>query len=127
MPRTARNVSRRLKLRYSRRRLTNDHKYNLTLGRAYITELLQSYRGSYVLAVAAYNSGPSAVKRWLDAYGDPRSDAVDAVDWVEMIPFDETRNYVKRVLESLQVYRRRLGKKEPAYTLENDLENMLRR
>ena len=127
MPRTAYSISRSLGLKYSRSRLTNDYKYNLIIGRAYLKSLLKRYRGSYVLTIAAYNAGPKAVKRWLDRFGDPRSEEIDAVDWIEMIPFDETRDYVQRVLASLQVYRRRLGGTRYVQSLENDLENILSR
>ena len=67
------------------------------------------WKGSYVLAIAAYNAGGGNVRRWVEAYGDPRSSAIDPVDWIERIPFTETRNYVQRVMENLQVYRTRLG------------------
>ena len=68
-----------------------------------------SYDGDYVLAIAAYNAGPARIRRWVAARGDPRDPEVDVVDWIERIPFHETRNYVQRVLENLHVYRRRLG------------------
>ena len=113
LPRTARQVARQLKLRYSRERLTDDPKYNLRLGRAYLSELIERYDGSYILALAAYNAGPARVRRWLDVFGDPRTPEVDPVDWIESIPIYETRNYVQRVLEGLTVYRRRLGAEAP--------------
>ena len=77
---------------------------------------------SYLLAIAAYNAGPSRAKRWIQENGDPRDTLVDAVDWVEMIPFAETRNYVQRVLENLQVYRARLTEQDVALNLEQDLK-----
>jgi soluble lytic murein transglycosylase len=73
------------------------------------------------MAIAGYNAGPSRVKRWVRKFGDPRDSSVNAIDWVEMIPFDETRNYVQRVLENLQVYRSRLSANQVAQTLEGDL------
>jgi len=109
IPATARYISRILKIGYSADRLTKDEDYNVTLGQAYLAELLGNYGGSYVLALAAYNAGPGNVQRWLRLNGDPRQSGVDAVDWMEMIPFEETRNYVQRVLENTQVYRWRMG------------------
>ena len=121
MPRTALKVAKSLRLPYSRRRLVTDAVYNLTLGQAYLAGLLKKYKGSYVLALAAYNAGPSRVSRWLRRNGDLRKKDVDSIDWVERIPIGETRNYVQRVLENLQVYRRRLGKEGAALRLESDL------
>ncbi|OHC72125.1 MAG: hypothetical protein A3B62_06755 [Rhodospirillales bacterium RIFCSPLOWO2_01_FULL_65_14] len=121
MPHTALKVAKRLNLPFDRRRLTTDPPYNMTLGRAYLAELLDEFKGSYVLALAAYNAGPHRVKKWIKENGDPRERDVDAVDWVELIPFQETRSYVQRVLENLQVYRVRLGKEEVALRLEKDL------
>jgi soluble lytic murein transglycosylase len=80
------------------------------MGAAELGELFQDYRGSYILAFAAYNAGRGRVHEWIERYGDPRSHDVDPIDWVERIPFSETRNYVQRVMENLQVYRVRLGK-----------------
>ena len=121
LPHTAYTVARSLKVPYSRSRLTSDSRYNLRLGQAYIAGLVQKYDGSYVLALAAYNAGPSQANRWIRNNGDPRDGAVDVIDWIEMIPFDETRNYIQRVLENLQVYRRRLADKEVVLMLESDL------
>ncbi len=121
MPRTALKVAKRLRLPFSRRRLVTDAVYNLTLGQAYLAELLDNYKGSYVLALAAYNAGSSRVRRWLRRNGDLRSKDVDSIDWVERIPIGETRNYVQRVLENLQVYRRRQANTEVALRLEEDL------
>lgn len=123
MPRTARNVSKSAKLRYSAPRLTKDPNYNMTLGQVYLSQLLKSYDNSYVLALASYNAGPSRARRWVKEFGDLRDKEVDAIDWIEMIPFDETRNYVQRVLENLQVYRTRLAETEIALALEADLHN----
>jgi soluble lytic murein transglycosylase len=109
MPSTAKEMARQLKVKYDQRRLTRDPNLNLALGRAYLGRLVQKFDGSYVLAVAAYNAGGSRVAEWTRLYGDPRDKSVDVVDWIETIPFDETRNYVLRVLENLQVYRHRLG------------------
>ena len=88
-------------------------------GGAYLGTMIDRYDGSYVLALAAFNAGPSRADGWIARYGDPRTSDVDPIDWIERIPFDETRNYVQRVLENLQVYRARLG--TPALTLSRDL------
>ncbi len=109
MPATARKVSRALNLRYSKARLLRDPTYNMRLGGAYLKTLIERYDGTYILAIAAYNAGPQAVNRWISLYGDPRSDDLDPIDWIEMIPYRETRNYVQRVLENLTIYRLRLG------------------
>ena len=111
MPATARRVARRLNLPFSRKRLLADQQYNLTLGTAYLSDVVSSFGGSYVLGLAAYNAGPSRARRWLRRHGDFRSGSIDAVDWIEMIPFDETRNYVQRVIENLQVYRAIFGRR----------------
>jgi soluble lytic murein transglycosylase len=90
-------------------RLKNDPVYNAALGAAELGGLIDDYRGSYIMTFAAYNAGRGSVKKWIDRYGDPRDPKVDAVDWVELIPFAETRNYVQRIMENLQVYRARFG------------------
>jgi soluble lytic murein transglycosylase len=109
MPATARAMAKETKTRYSKSRLVKDPDYNLQLGRAYLGRMIDRYNGSYVLAIASYNAGPAAVGRWVRGNGDPRKEDVDLIDWIEMIPYRETRNYVQRVLENLQVYRSRLG------------------
>jgi soluble lytic murein transglycosylase len=91
------------------RRLKTDPVYNAALGAAELGGLIEDYRGSYIMTFAAYNAGRGSVKKWIDRYGDPRDPRVDAVDWVELIPFSETRNYVQRIMENLQVYRARFG------------------
>jgi soluble lytic murein transglycosylase len=90
-------------------RLKTDPVYNATLGAAELGGLLDDYRGSYIMTFAAYNAGRGSVRKWIERYGDPRDPKVDAVDWVESIPFSETRNYVQRIMENLQVYRARFG------------------
>ncbi|MEX1036654.1 MAG: lytic transglycosylase domain-containing protein [Sneathiella sp.] len=109
MPGTARGVSRQLKVAYSEPLLTADPAYNTLLGSSYLAGLIEDFNGSYVLAIAAYNAGPSNVRRWLKEWGDPRAGDIDMIDWIEFIPFTETRNYVQRVIENLQVYRERLA------------------
>ncbi|MDP7650115.1 MAG: lytic transglycosylase domain-containing protein [Rhodospirillales bacterium] len=121
MPRTALKVAQAQKLSYSSQRLTAEPKLNLKLGQAYLSELLNQFNGSYVLTLAAYNAGPARARQWLRRNGDPRHAGVDAIDWVETIPFHETRNYVQRVMENLQVYRARLNDTEVALSPERDL------
>jgi soluble lytic murein transglycosylase len=108
-PDAARYVCKRHGATYDLSRLKNDSSYNATLGAAELGGLLEDYRGSYIMTFAAYNAGRGSVKKWIDRYGDPRDPKVDAVDWVELIPFSETRNYVQRIMENLQVYRARFG------------------
>lgn len=105
MPATAKRVARANRLPYDRDRLTQDPDYNLTIGQVYLSDVIEEFEGSYPMALAAYNAGPHRVKRWLRTYGDPRKGEIDMIDWVELIPFSETRNYVQRVLENLEVYR----------------------
>jgi len=121
MPPTAKHVAKDMKLRYRKEDLTRSPEYNMLLGRAYLQELLDNFSGSYVLAIAAYNAGPDRVNGWMSVYGDPRDRGVDVVDWIETIPIYETRNYVQRVLENLQVYRHRLGVVQVAQSLQQDL------
>lgn len=109
MPGTAKGVAKQAGVKFAEKRLTTDTSYNITLGRAYVDDLLSRFGGSYVLMAAAYNAGPNRVREWIGAYGDPRQRSVDTIDWIESIPFDETRNYVMRVLENTQVYRARLN------------------
>ncbi|WP_369726738.1 transglycosylase SLT domain-containing protein [Bradyrhizobium sp. LLZ17] len=108
-PDAARYVCKRHGATYDISRLKNDAAYNATLGSAELGGLLEDYRGSYIMTFAAYNAGRGSVKKWIDRYGDPRDPKIDAVDWVELIPFSETRNYVQRIMENLQVYRARFG------------------
>jgi len=100
----------------------NEPSYNTQLGVAYLGKLIGDLRGSYILTFAAYNAGPSRVKEWIEKFGDPRDPGVDPVDWVERIPFTETRNYVMRVMENLQVYRARMsGSMSAAMSIDQDL------
>lgn len=104
MPGTAREVAGKLGLSYDASALTSDSSYNMTLGSTYFLQMLRYFDGSYPLAVAAYNAGPGNVNKWLRANGDPRTGAVDMIDWIEAIPIFETKNYVQRVLENAVVY-----------------------
>jgi soluble lytic murein transglycosylase len=108
-PDAGRYVCKRAGVGFDLNRMKTDPVYNAQLGAAELGGLLEDYRGSYIMTFAAYNAGRGSVKKWIDRYGDPRDPKVDAVDWVELIPFSETRNYVQRVMENLQVYRARFG------------------
>lgn len=123
MPATAKGVSRSAGLQYSKYKLTADPDYNMTLGQSYLAGLVEDYNGYLPMAIAAYNAGPHRVNQWIKQFGDPRDADIDAVDWIEMIPFTETRNYVQRVLENVQIYRLRLADTEVALRLEEDLNN----
>ena len=109
MPATAKFAARRARLKWSRRRLIRDAAYNIRLGSAYLAHLLNRFDGSYLLAAAAYNAGPARAARWIERYGHPDRD-IDPVDWIESIPFGETRNFVRRMLANVAVYRARLGR-----------------
>lgn len=122
IPSTAQLQARREGMSYERGALTSDPQYNMTLGSAHLADLIDNFGGSYVLAIAAYNAGPSNVRNWIADWGDPRSRSVDTLDWIELIPFSETRNYVQRVTENLQVYRHRLAGAPTPITLERDLD-----
>lgn len=104
MPATAKETARKAGLPYSKRRLTTDPVYNMTLGSLYIKQMLDMFDGNRTLAMAAYNAGPGRVSQWLKEIGDPRDPDIDEVDWIETIPIYETRNYVQRVTEAVNVY-----------------------
>lgn len=108
MPGTAKDVAGELGIPYDRDGLTGDPAYNVTLGATYLAGLIEIFGPAPVLVSIGYNAGPSRSVAWVEERGDPRDPAVDVVDWVEMIPFRETRNYVMRVTESLMIYRARL-------------------
>ena len=120
MPATARRVAGWVQQPYSLERLTEDWQYNALLGQTYLARRLGEFNGSVAMAAAAYNAGAGRVDQWVGTYGDPRTGAVDWIDWMEMIPFNETRNYVQRVLEGLQVYRSRIEGRPVAFTLKRD-------
>ena len=105
MPRTARITAKKNNYKYKRIYLTSKPAYNVKIGSFYFKEMLNKFNGSYVLALAAYNAGPSRVNRWLKTYGDPRKNEIDPVTWMELIPISETRNYVQRVIEGIYMYR----------------------
>lgn len=123
MPETARKMAQKTGLGYSKAKLLEDPFYNVKLGTAYLAERLEEYGGSYILAFAAYNAGPARVRQWISKFGDPRAVHVDPVDWIEHIPFRETRNYVMRAMESLLVYRARMSGKPGPFQLVADLNS----
>jgi soluble lytic murein transglycosylase len=108
-PEAGRDTAKRFGLIYDWNRLVSDPVYNTEMGAAEVAALLKEYRGSYIMTFAGYNAGRGRVSQWVAQHGDPRDPKVDAVDWVERIPFAETRNYVQRVMENLQVYGVRFG------------------
>ena len=114
LPTTARQVAAGANIRYSKAKLLDDPGYNIRLGELYLERMIGRFDGSYILAIAAYNAGPARVNGWLESICDPRRQSCDAIDFVERIPIEETRNYVQRVLENLQNYRRRLQQAETA-------------
>lgn len=121
MPATAQEVARKIKAPYAPQRLIQDPVYNLRLGTAYLDRMLANYDGSYVMALAAYNAGGSRVTKWSGLNGDPRKATTDIIDWIELIPFSETRNYVQRVMEGVGVYRLRLGVTGDPFRIDTDL------
>ncbi|MFG1417091.1 lytic transglycosylase domain-containing protein [Xanthobacter sp. V0B-10] len=108
-PAAGREVSKQTGVPYNEARLMSDQSYNVQFGAAELGELVQNYDGNYVLVFAAYNAGRGNVRKWIERYGDPRDPKVDVVDWVELIPFAETRNYVQRVMENYQAYKVRFN------------------
>src|SRR5262249_27311674 len=106
-PPAGRDTAKRFNVSFDQRRLANDVVYNCQLGSAELGNDISNWRGSYILAFVAYNAGPRRAKEWIDQYGDPRDPKVDPIDWVERIPLSETRFYVQRVIENMQVYRAR--------------------
>ncbi|MGI9413939.1 MAG: transglycosylase SLT domain-containing protein [Hyphomicrobiales bacterium] len=120
MPATAKLLARRHRQVYSLSELTSRPPYNLAFGTALMHDLIKNFRGSYIMALAAYNAGPGRVIKWNKVYGDPRKGQLEPVDWIESIPFNETRNYVKRVMENLQIYRFQLRSSE-SVPLDEDL------
>lgn len=113
MPVTARHICRQYKIKCKIQRLLDDPVYNARIGSAYIADRMDDFRGSYILTLTGYNAGPGRTREWLRKMGDPRSRKVNPLDWIYRIPFDETRQYVQKVLSNLQVYRARLGQDKP--------------
>ncbi len=120
MPDTAKRVAKSLKVPYHPGKL-DDPSYNIRLGSHYLSGIIDDFSGSYIMSLAGYNAGPGRPRRWAMEFGDPRNGEIDPVDWIEMIPFTETRGYVQRIMESLSIYRRKLGTPINT-TLEADLK-----
>ncbi|WP_321446977.1 transglycosylase SLT domain-containing protein [uncultured Cohaesibacter sp.] len=108
LPATAKRTARKLGVSYSLSRITSDPNYAVLLGSAFLKENLERFGGSYILTFAAYNAGPGRPPEWIERFGDPRTNEVSAIDWIERIPFSETRNYVMKLIENLQVYEARI-------------------
>ena len=121
LPSTAKTEAEKRNLEYRESWLTDRPSFNLRLSALHLDTLLELFNGSYVLTIAAYNAGAHNVEEWIETFGDPRSSEVDVIDWIESIPFYETRNYVQRVLESLQVYRHKLSGEPTQILIETDL------
>ncbi len=118
---TAKYTARKHRIPYSQSRLLSDADYAANLGAHHLNDLLEQWDGSYILAAVSYNAGPHRAKRWIETYGDPRTGEVDPIDWIESTPFSETRNYVQRVMENMQVYRARRNGNIHSLHLERDL------
>jgi soluble lytic murein transglycosylase len=119
-PAAGRDTAKRFNITFDQRRLSQDVAYNAQLGTAELGNDIANWRGSYILAFVAYNAGPRRAKEWVEQYGDPRNPKIDPIDWIERIPISETRNYVQRVLENMQVYRA-LVQNNPKLLIEADL------
>jgi soluble lytic murein transglycosylase len=107
MPTTAKLVAKDLNIKYNQKKLATDIRYNIVLGSHYIRQLINRFDGSEMMAIASYNAGPNATQRWVNEFYDPRQtkDLDKIIDWIELITYSETRNYVQRVMENLIVYK----------------------
>jgi soluble lytic murein transglycosylase len=126
MPVTARHVCSDYKIKCDIPRLMKDPVYNTMMGSAYISDRMDEFSGSYVLTLAGYNAGPGRAREWIKEFGDPRDGSVDPIDWIHRIPFEETRDYVQKVLSNIQVYRARLGEEATAVRLKADLKRAVK-
>ncbi len=122
LPSTAARTASRFKVPFSPDRLLSDPSYNAMLGAAHLGELMEETKGSVVMAFASYNAGGHRVREWMQAFGDPRKPEVDVVDWVERIPFYETRHYVQKIMENMQAYRARFSDNRSALLIGADME-----
>ncbi len=118
---TAKHVCRDYRIKCTISRLKTDEAYNTMIASAYIADRMEEFRGSYVLGLAGYNAGPGRARQWIKRFGDPRDGKIDPIDWIERIPFKETRDYVGKVLSNIQIYRARLQEAEDPLRLEQDL------
>lgn len=126
MPVTAQHICRDHKIKCELGKLVSDNAYNAQIASAYLGDRMAEFRGSYVLTLAGYNAGPGRARQWIREFGDPREPGVDPIDWIERIPIEETREYVKKVLSNIQVYRARLDDPK-ALRLEEDLHRRVER
>lgn len=109
LPTTAKALAKKYSITWSPKKLSSDASYNATLGAYFLSEQLERFNGSYILTLIGYNAGSRRVNEWIERYGDPRGQSLDKViDWIERIPYTETRNYVMRVMENYEVYKARL-------------------
>ena len=125
MPITAQHVCRDYKVKCDIPRLSSDPPYNVMMASAYIADRMDEVAGSYILTLTGYNAGPGRTRQWIREIADPRDPKIDAVDWVMRIPFEETREYVQKVLANIQIYRARLGQEATALRLTADLQRAL--
>ena len=121
MPGTAKDCAKKLGMSYSPDKVI-DPDYNVRLGTYFIQTQIDNFDGSYILALAGYNAGPRRAREWMETFGDPRTDRIDPVDWIELIPIYETRNYVQRIIENLQFYRARLNGGQAPLSILQDLK-----
>jgi soluble lytic murein transglycosylase len=121
LPSTAQIVARRMGVGYSAAQLY-EPEYNMRLGSSYLGQMVDRFSGSYIMAAAGYNAGPGRPAQWIGWCGDPRTGGQDPLDFIECIPFSETRNYVMRVMENMQVYRAKLNGGTAPITLSQDLK-----
>jgi len=122
MPGTARAVCSKYRVKCEVGKLIADPSYNAKLATAYVADTTDDFAGSYIMAIAGYNAGPGRVRDWVGKIGDPRGAGVDPIDWVEMLNVDETRDYVKKVLSNVQVYRAELEDPTKALRIRADLQ-----
>ena len=118
---TANHICRDYKIKCTHDALLTDNSYNIMIASAYVADRMAEWQGSYVLALSSYNAGPGRTRQWIKEFGDPRTAAIDPIDWIERIPIEETRRYVAKVLSNIQIYRARLGDEATALRLDEDL------
>ena len=122
MPGTAKGVCSKYRVKCELGKLIADPSYNAKLATAYVADTTEDFAGSYIMAIAGYNAGPGRVRDWVSKIGDPREASVDPIDWVELLSVDETRDYVKKVLSNVQVYRAELEDPAKALRIRTDLQ-----